>query len=336
MATYLEALGVQQWAKETVAGTLVAATSKIACIDFNVIVKDSLDDPQILNSLAIGNKGYEIVLQRWVEWEIAESPLDYNQIQSLFSMAIAGAVITGVGPYTHTSTGDPTSPAFPHVRTIEARLTDGTTPSDWKLGYAMLTDLTITCAADATLRFSAKGFARVLTTATITAALALPLVGVLSEEPAALSSLYIDSAFGGIGGTIVTGQGLGWKWTFTSGWQPRWTTDARSTLDYTVAELDPKSRKAMLEITMLATPAGQWATEKTAAEALALRAVELRAVNGANSLKIQGLYKHKPVPSLLPTQADKGQIIAVAKLESSTDQANWLKTIVINGTAAVI
>lgn len=331
MANYLQALEIPQWARETTAGTLITATSKIAAVDFLVQPQDAIDDPAILNGFAVASHGYEVVTKRSVNWSVPSTPVVFDQFQAWLGMALVGGVTSASGNiWTYTLPGT----ALPNndTRTIEVRLTDGSNPSDWRFGYSSLEEIVISGADGKPAEFTAKGFARRIQSTTLTAALSLPTV-LMSTFPN--TSVYIDDLFSGVGGTQIVGQVLNWKLTIDTGLIPQFTADARTDFDFGVTVLDPTKRKAMLEVDILAQNAGQWATEKTKAEALTNRAVQIKLLNGADSLLLQGVYKHKPVASVFPDTVVNGQQVAKLMLESSTDQANYLKAVLTNATTSL-
>lgn len=333
MPPYTQGLTIIQSGRETTKGTLVAATSKLAAeSQFKVMPRDLVVRPKIIQGLLLANPGQELVTMRGVEWEIPPTELIYNQIQQLFAMAIKGGVTpTGAGPFIWTYTRDPTGNPTLDARTIEYRLTDGTTPSDWKFGYGMCRQLEISGAENEPLRYSARGFGRRLQTATLTAAQALPA---FSSVPMALSTVYIDSTWAGRGTTQVSGQVLGWRFTIGSGAKPIAAADGRADLDFSIDVLDPDEVTIGIELVILATAGGQWATEKTAAEAQSLRAVEIRAVNGADSLKLQALCKHT-AGSVFPDDVRDGVPIVPLRLEGSSDATNAFAAVLINGAATL-
>lgn len=335
MANYLQALEIPQWAKETTAGTLVTATGKVGVVDFLVDPQDALDDPAILNGFAIASHGYEVITKRSVNWSVPATPVVFDQVQGWLGMALVGGVTASgtVSPYTWTYTLPGTAQPNNDTRTFEVRLTDGTTPSDWKFGYASLEELVISGADGKPAEMTAKGFARRIQSATLTAALSLPTIA-LATFPN--TSVWIDDAFANVGTTQITGQVLNWKITIQTGLIPQFTADARTDFDFGVTVLDPTKRKAMVEIDILSQASGQWSTEKTKAEATSARAVQLKLLNGANySLKLNGVFKYKPKASVFPNVTQNGQQITQLRLETSTDQTNFLSAILTNTVTAL-
>lgn len=322
-----------QWGREATRGTLVAATSKLAVDRLKITPNDAVDRPQIAKGLLVANRGNELVVARGVDWEIPDSRVVFNQLQSFMAMALQGNVAsTGVGPYVWTHTRNPAADPGLDARTFELRQSDGATPSDWEFGYGMLSRLEVMGAENEALKFNAAGFGRRLQTSTLTAAQAFPSIVI---PPMALSSVYIDDTFAALGTTLIAGQVLGWKWTFESGAYPIPTADARADLDFMLHGYDPNNVKQAMEIVILATAGGQWATEKARAEAAALRAVEIRATVGADILKLQGLFKYT-AGSVLPDDSRNGQRIATLRLEGSTDDVNYARSIITNGQQTVI
>jgi len=294
---------------------------------------DEIVRPKIIKGLLLANPGDELAVHRGMEWEFSNTPLIYDQLQQFLAMTYKGAVAPSAGPpYTWTYTRDPLADPALDSRTFEMRQTDGTTPNDIEFAYGMCQSLEISGAENEALRMAARGFGRRIQSSTLTAAQALPTVVI---PPMALSSVYIDSTWATIGTTNVAGQVLGWKYRIESGVVPLMTADARSDLDFTVHVLDWNEVKFALEIVMLANASGQWATEKTAAEALTLRAVEIRAVVSSNaSLKLRLLAKHT-MGSVFPSDLQDGQRVVTLALEGSTDNTNVAEAILINTASAL-
>lgn len=335
MANYLQAFEIPQWAKETTSGTLVTATSKVGVVDFLVDPQDALDDPAILNGIAASSHGYEVITKRSINWSVPATPVVFDQVQGWLGMALIGGVTASgtASPFTWTYTMPGTAQPNNDTRTFEVRLTDGTTPSDWKFGFASLEELVISGGDGKPVEMTAKGFARRIQSATLTAALSLPTIA-LATFPN--TSVWIDDAFGSVGSTQLTGQVLDWKFTIQTGLIPQFTADARTDFDFGTTVLDPSKRKAMAEITVLGQAAGQWATEKTKAETPSNRAVQIKLVNGPNySLKLNGVFKYKPKASVFPATGKNGQMEAKLVLESSTDQTNLLSAILTNTVTAL-
>lgn len=333
MATFPQGLTIFQSGRETTKGTAVAATSKFAVEGMVIRPIDEIVRPKIIKGVLLANPGDELAVHRGMEWEFSNTPLIYNQLQQFLAMVYVGGVSpTGTDPYTWTYTRNPLADPALDSRTIEMRQTDGTTPDDVEFAYGMCQSLEISGAENEPLRMAAKGFGRRIQSSTLTAAQALPTVVI---PPMALSSVYFDSTWANRGTTQVQGQVLGWKYRIESGVKPLMTADARGDLDFTVDIIDWNDVKLSLELVILATAGGQWATEKTAAEALTLRAVEVRAVVSASaSLKLQGLFKHT-AGSVFPADIQDGQRICTLSLEGSTDNTNFAAAVLINSAAAL-
>jgi len=337
----IHALSLPQWGLEgTTApnqpGAAVAATKKMAVKDFLIRPTDAIARDQILKGLALANRGNEVITERGTEWEVPETPLVFDEFHYWQGLAIVRPTKTGAGPFVWTSTLDPTTIQAHDLRTIELRLNDGTNQLDWEVPACFLQEIEIIGAAGQPVRFRAKGAGRRLQPSTLTPALALfPIV----EVPMALTTVRIDPTWANRGVSPVSGQVTGWRFKFNTGLQGQMTADARSDQDFTVVILNPDDVKWSCEIDLKANlNTGQWQTEKTAAEAGALRAVEIRAdiTSGiAYQLKLQALMKYTAA-SVFPEGRENGEVMAKLVLESSTDDANALAMIVQNNITAAI
>lgn len=337
----IHAISKPQWGLEATTapnqpGAAVAATKKMAVKDLLIKPTDAIVRDQILKGLAIANRGNEVIVERGTDWEVPDTPLVFDEFHYWQGMAFIRPTKTGAGPFIWTSTLNPTLIQACDLRTIELQLADGTNVSDWEIPAAFLTEIEIIGAAGQPVRFNAKGSGRRLQTSTLTPALALP--GIV-EVPTALTKVFIDSTWAGIGVTQVTGQIVGWRFKFFTGLMGQITADARADQDLSVVILNPDERKWTFEADIKANlNTGQWQTEKTAAEAGTLRAVEVRAdiTSGiAYQLKLQGLFKHTAA-SLFPADRSNGEVMCKLSMEGSTDDTNALAMITQNNVTAAI
>ena len=311
-----------QWAREATPGTDLPATSKAIVERFNP-VPSSPDAyrPSLARGLVLANRGGESVIQRGTDWTM-EGPLAFEQAQHLFNGAIANvASPTGAGPYVWTHTRNPAVMPSLASYTFERRLTDGSTPVDHAWHYCMFTDLELTFATNEVWMYSASGFGRRVQTEAMTAALTLP-----SHEVAVApgTKVYIDSTWAALGTTQVTGQILSGSIKFGSGAGPLWTADGRSDLDFTQVSYASSRVTCEVELTMLL--GAQYATEKTAAEAMSLRAMRIQ-IDGSvatRQIQLDMLLKYVK-PELYAIDYDDEQAIVTMNLVGSTDGTNaWL------------
>lgn len=343
MAVAIHALSIPQWGLEgsTVPGApaaaTVAATKKMAVKDLLIKPTDTVIRESVLKGLAIANRGNEVIGERGIDWEVPETPMVLDELHYWFGMAVVAPTKTGAGPvFTWTSTHVPTSVQARQARTIELRYNDGANSVDAEF-QAILTELEFSGAANDVVKLRAAGKGRRIQSSTLTPALALfPIV----ECPMSLTKVFIDSTYANLGTTQLTGQIVGWRWKLTTGLFGQNTADGRSDQDYSVVLLNPDDLRWTLELDVKANlNTGQWQTEKTAAEALTLRAVELRgnitvgAV--AYQFKIQSLLKHT-LGSVFPADRNNGEVMCHLSLEGSTDDTNSFALIVDNSITAVV
>lgn len=326
---YPEGLTAFQWAREATLGTDLATTSKMHAESLKLTSMDEYARPPIVRGLMQRNRGFETPVKRWTEWA-AEGPLSFEQAQNWFSGAIVSvAAPTGVGPYTWAHVRNPAAAPTLAGFTIERRETDGATPIDHAIHYAMVRKLTLSGADGELVRFAAEGFGRRVQTETLTAAITLPTP---EYEPMALSKVFIDSTWANLGVTQVASQILGWSVEIISGAAPIWTVDARSDLDYTLHVIN--SREVAINARLVLLLGAQFSTEKTAAEAGTLRAVRLQfSGTGSRDLQLDFLAKHDRA-SLLELGEQDGQRIVEMSLQESTDGTNLLRATLINNVAA--
>lgn len=322
----IEGLRLFQWGKETTRGTAVAATSKIAVEGIEFEPVDEVSRPKLAKGLLHRNPGSETIIRRGTTSRIPETPVVYDQLQHLLSMSVKGGVVaTGLDPFTWTFARSLTADPAPDAWTIERRLSDGTTNKDNEWAYALLSTLRFLYVRDQPLRFSAEGFARRVQASTLTAALAMPVIEI---PPSPLAKVWIDSTWAAIGTTQVSAQVLRADITFHTGLKPLWSLDGRADLDFTTHLLDPSEVGLDAELVLLV--AGQYDTEKTAAEAQTLRGVRLQVLGTqTRELTLDMLLKHER-GSVFAVGSEDGQDIVTMRLTDSDDGTNIFQAKAVN------
>jgi len=323
-----------QWSEEVTPGVATAATSRIACEGITFTPTDTVVRPKIAKGILVGNPGNETHVMRGTDFSVAESPVVYDQFQQWLSMSVKGGqAAEGAGtPYTWPFARSMTVDPAPDSRTIERRLSDGTTHIDNEWAYCLLRTLRLVYRADAPLMFSAKGFARRIQSSTLTAGQVLPTIEI---PPSALATVKIDSTWATLGTTTISDQVLSAEVGFSTGLAPKRTLDGRSDLDFTTYVLNPEEVGLDVTLRMLIkTSSGQFATEKTAAEAAGqtLRALRLNIAGTASrQLQVDMLLKHA-AGSLQTIGSEDGQDIVEMRLVAATDATNLLNIVLINTT----
>lgn len=338
----IQAVTTPQWGLEanTAPGApsaIVVATKKLAAQDMLIKPTDTVIREPLLKGLAMKNRGNEVIGERGLDWEVPETPLIFDEFHYWEGMAIVGPTKTGAGPFVWTATHTPATIQARHLRSFEYDYFDGTNHVAQKFGAGYLRELEIIGAANSVVKYRAAGSGRrIQAMSPITPALSLPAI---QEVPMALSKVFIDSAWGSLGSTQITGQIVGWRWKLNTGLFDQNTADGRSDQDFSVVVLDPEELVWTLEIDVKANlNTGQWQTEKTAAEALTLRAVRIQAsITGAVAydLKIDGLYKYT-LGSVFPQDRNNGEVMCKLALEASTDDTNTFALTTTNNVTAAI
>lgn len=323
----VKGLRIFQWGKETVRGTAVAATSKIALENMDLEPIDSVVRPQFLTGkLHRYPGGNETAIKRGTKWSISNSPVVYDQLQHLLAMSITGGVtaVGGGAPYTWTFARSLTADPAPDTFTIERRTTDGSTPRDYEWAYNLLSSISFHYDLDQPLRFSCEGFARRVQASTLTAALSYPS----TEVPSSHATCSIDTTWANLGVTPITGQVLSADVTFKTGLMPFDTLDGRSDLDFSTYVYNADN--VGLDVTLRMLMAAQFPTEKTAAEAQTLRTVRLDVTGSASrELRLDMALKHEP-GSLFKVDEVDGQDVIDMKLVDSDDGTNMFRAFVSN------
>jgi hypothetical protein len=320
-----------QVAREATAGTDLATTSKLLCTSFDVKPMSERYVPATLRGLMQRNRGFETVTKHSVEIDI-EGPVSFENglIMLLCSNLINVASPSGLSPYTWAFVKNPAVLPTPATLTLERKEYDGTTAIGQAWHYCVVDELTITFADGQPLMFKAHLFGRKTQTETLTPAITLPT----PEIPVTASATaYIDTTFAGLGGTAVANQVLGASLTMKNGAKPIWTLEARADLDFTTIGFDVAEIQNNLSITCLL--GAQYATEKAAALAQTLRAIQLKVLGtSSRSLTLGGNYKYK-TPDITSFGEQDGQRIVTLDLEESADGTNLFTCTVINLLSAL-
>src|SRR3990167_1495455 len=170
---YNEGLTAYQWAREAVAGTDLAATSKALVETLNFTPASEFYRPAAVRGLVQRNRGFETAAKRFAEFA-AEGPVSYEQLQNWLCMSVVNvATPTGAGPYVWEHIRNPAALPTLATFTFERRETDGATPIDHAWHYALARQLTLSFADGEPLKLAVNGFARRVQTETLTASLSL-------------------------------------------------------------------------------------------------------------------------------------------------------------------
>jgi hypothetical protein len=332
MPPYNRGLEVVQWAREAVAGTDLAATSKLLVVSFNPTPGISeFYRPPVARGLIQRNRGFETVVKRGTQWSL-EGPFSYEQGQHHLAGAIVNvAAPTGAGPYVWEHIRNPAAIPTLATFTFERQNTDGATPINEAWHYGLYQSLRLSFEDGQPLMIAAAGVARAKQSEAQTAALTLPTPEI---PPAPLAKLFIDTSWAGLGGTQVSLQVLSADITINSGAVPIWTGDGRADLDFSLHNINAGNVSIEAEIVCLV--GAQYVTEEAAARAGTLRAVRLQ-FDGTSSrqLQLDFLAKHER-PDLFQLEEQDGMRIVRFRLQESTDGTNLLRAKLTNNVATFV
>jgi hypothetical protein len=323
MATYRSQSSILQSVLEATKGTDPGAkTVRHVFETLKIMPQDKLYRPKLVIGSLLANQGGEFPISRGINWQVG-GPVMMDQMHYYMGMVVNGTPVkTGTTPnWIWTATRNATADPLLKSRSLSYRLTDGTTPSDWKAAYAMATKLEVSAKENSPVMFSLEGFARrLIADGAFTAGLSLPTM----DMPAmSNTAIYIDGSWM-TPTTVVALAVLGWKFVIETGVNPLATADSRSDLDFSMDELNVEAVKTSVEIQLLAKAGGVWATEKTAAEAATLRQITiLSTINANRSLQFRNLMKYSE-GSIFPDSEKDGLQLITLKLEGSTDATNFL------------
>ena len=326
-------LSLFQWGREdtTAKGTAVAATKRMVADSLSFEEAEVVVRPQIAKGLMIDNPGNELVVVRGTRWR-ASGPFAFDEFHRWLEMAIIECVTpTGSDPYTWTHTHNPAANAQIPTYTLQRRISDGTNHVDSRVPGAMLETLTVSGDANGIVRYEAGGFGRRVENSAITS-VSHPTIEI---PPYAASKVYLDPAWASLGSTQLTGPNgvLNWSFTIRSGAAMPQIAAARTDLDYVIPVRNGRSIGVDFRArVMIATDSGQMATERTAAEAQALRALQLQ-FDGTQSraMTFKALLKHTR-GSLYRVDESDGIGVFDLDLVTSTDATNAFGTVLVNKT----
>lgn len=321
-----------QWAREATAGLDLPATSKLGFVEeFNINPASMRQAPSLLKGLMARNRGNETPVKHFSEWDLT-GKVSFEQLQHLLCMVENVAAPSGASPYIWEHVKNPAAFPAPATYTFEYRDTDGATPIDKAIHYALLQSLTLSGADEELISVEANGVGRKIQTETITAALTAPTME-LHAPP--LCRVWINDTWAAIGTTLLTSQVLGWSHQLNCGVVPVWTMDNRADMDYLTHSFDANEISVALSITCLVGP--QFAIEKAAARAQTLRAVRIQLDGTAGrQLQIDTMAKYE-VPDLGEFGDENGMRIVVLNLaESAGDSVNLVRYKLTNLVATLV
>lgn len=327
---YITSLRLYQVGIQSAFGTAVAATAKIWAESLTVTPLGIMNRPDVADGGVIAaHSGTEFVTRRGVQWTL-RGPLAYEQLQTFLLAGIDGSVTgSGTAPTVWTFTqAFGTINTAPKYLTIERRFSDGTTPDDFEMADCFVTQIRISKGADERLDMEISGFGRIDADSTLTSSQALPTN---ESIPYALSTVSQDSSWANLGNTALSLQVLDWSFTYNTGLFPRYTADGRSNLDYN--DRGGPVRPSW-NITLRLRAGTNFATEKAAALAATLRAIEI-ATAGTNSraLTISALVKHEG-PEITEMETDEGEDVFSVNYVTATDGTNGASIVVSTVVAA--
>ena len=311
-------------------GTEVAATSQIALEKLDWSDDDeNLYQPKFATGILARNRGAPTAVQHGTRFAFSDQPAVWEQLPHWLSMAVKGDVIplfVGGAPdiYRWTFTRAPDANPNPHSVTLERRFGNGAgTNIDQHAAYAMLSQFSLKWAQNEHLRMSGSGFARKSSTTAITASLSLPTpeLGV-----SALSTVYFDTTWGGVGGTLLAEQVIGWELMLGTGIIPRHTAEGRTDLDFTKYQINAEEVTVGIKLTCLMDPT-IYAAQKVIAAAGTVQAVQVKvAGSGSRLLKLNAMMRHTK-PELFKIGEADGQDIVDMELWEAPDSTNFFQAI---------
>lgn len=328
-------LGITQLGKETTKGTPVATTTRWIGTSM-VNPEEPVFQPQVANGYLVKNKTSDSIATRMAKVHL-ESDLTFEQILHVLFMAVKDGG-TGVGggadktwTFAPTYNADPAAAAF----SMQRRMTDGSTNWDEGLSYVMAESFDISGNIGENAKIAADLFARPVDTAVaLTGAIAVPTVNFV---PTSLFKVYLDTTFGGIGGTQVAGSVISFAHHFEAMAQPKLYVDGRADLSFTSYGLKAADFTLDIDAEWNAAING----ERAKAASRAIRYVRLQATGaalGASNYKITIDLACRHAEGQFDSDGDRdGNDKTTLKLIAANDTAAPLaaKYVVVNALAAL-
>lgn len=276
MATAVRELQITQLGKETTKGTAVAQTTRWIG-DCEVDPQEIVVEPRAQNGvLLLEGHTSDVIVLRHANVKLS-ADLTFEQFLHVLFMNMKGGVTaTGAGA-DKTWTFNPTYLAEPALDafTLGLRYSDGTNNFDERVAYLIGRGFKLSGNIGEIAKVEVDAFGRPVETATaITGAIAVPSVNFV---PVALGKVYLDSTFGGLGGTQITESIISFNLDFESMAQPKFYIDGRSDKSFTTHGLK-RARWALQLEAELNTAIN---TERAAAQSRAIRYVRLEFVGAS-------------------------------------------------------
>lgn len=322
---------------EATSGTLVAATQQL----LGEWAYGEEDDryragyPRGVNA-NVGGAG--VSLRKGVSLSV-EGDLTAEEMPWLLGSGVKGGIAGGTvadSAYTRTYTPQlTTAPTGPDTVTMEFVESDGSTNHvARKAGYGFLDGFEISSSLTENVKLKHDWRLRASQTSTPTSSLG-PMTGI---EPLVhgLAKFYVDTTYAGMGGTQLTGIVHNVTFKYMSPFEPKYTMDGRSDLDFTGLHIS-RGFRATLDITceLDATGATAWVTAWRSNLLRYIRQDYLGSLIGVTAVKtvrIDGAYRF-----VAPPTYDEETRIVTASLESvyDTTGTKTLDFVVINAIATV-
>lgn len=330
-------LGFFQLGKENPAapGTLVPATEMIA-VENDLVFSDDdniVSRPNLRRGTLSRHPGNETVIRRGVRWSIPDTPLNFEQFRHFLAMGIVGnvsAVAVVPAPANRFSrTYERSLTAIEAIDTysLERRASDGSENKDVRVPYCFATKITLKGSQDNPVTYAVEGIGRAPDyLGPVTPALALPDINIPSSY---LSSIRIDDAWAGRGGTLVTDEIIGWQIDILTGWYAFTALQGRTALDFATIKLNPDN--VGIDVSVTALVGDQYDVEQAAAQDQTDRIVQmLIADTDSRSLALNMALKHVPGDILQFGSQDGQSTVEFKMVDSADNGAHLLEAILIN------
>lgn len=311
-------------------GTDVPATSQLTIEELDWDDADENQyNPRYATGILARYRGAPVPVQHGTRFSFNDQPVPWEQLPHWLSAIMKGDVVPvwvpgspGVWRWTFTRAPD-TNPSLKSF-VLERRFTDGAGNNvDQRCSYAMMAEWGVRYAENEHLRMSGNGFARRAQSEAITSALTLPTteIGV-----SALSTVYMDTTWGGLGGTLVSEQVIGWDFKVATGAFPQHTAEGRPDLDFTKHQYNADEVQANLSLQLLLDPT-TFAAQRAIALAGTAQAVQVKvAGSGGRLLKLNAMMRYSK-PELFGFGVAEGQDTIAVTMVEAPDSTNFMQAI---------
>lgn len=246
MSSGIKILETVQVGKEGTKGTAVDATRRIIA-DARYRRMQEVYEFTEQNSGVFARVPRQGVITRHSSQIELTTPLDFQQILlPLLSGMVGGVTGTGAGAdKTWTFTPSTATPPALDSYTVEYVERSPDDNAEMEFTYGITDELEITATDDSVPELRWRMFGRQTADGTMTGSLLVPT---LTYAPNPRWAVYMDDTWAGLGGTQISAQVYGFRFTYRNAVHPGYYLDNRSALDFSTEEYGRPEAELELDV----------------------------------------------------------------------------------------